>query len=382
MDRKMTTQTIARAVAATAMLAASLPALAASATATRAWQFKPESAGGLTVRNLIGDVRIERGTDAGFHVTAHATVDAASQAEAERLAGLIEFRTADAGSASRFHVAYPRKHFPKIHHPAGTSSWWGITWADYLGERIRLTGDRDEAPAVRVDLLIRAPAGARLEVYNVFGDAQALGYSGRLMLDGTSGQLRSADGEGELTLDSGSGAAEVQRHRGRVRADTGSGPVRIVDCECEIVADTGSGGVEVRGGSGSVRADTGSGRVTIEAFAGSIEADTGSGGVRARDVSAVRELDVDTGSGGVEVQGDLSALERLRIDTGSGSVRLQSGARPSIEIRIDTGSGGIDVDAPGANVRESDRATTVRLGDGAGRGVIDTGSGSVHLVFP
>ena len=35
-------------------------------------------------------------------------------------------------------------------------------YVDYLGERIRLTGDRDEAPAVRVNLLIRAPAGAKL----------------------------------------------------------------------------------------------------------------------------------------------------------------------------------------------------------------------------
>jgi DUF4097 and DUF4098 domain-containing protein YvlB len=369
-----------RVTAALAMLSASLPALAASATATRAWQFKPESAAGLTVRNLIGDIRVERGDDAGFHVTARATVDADTQAEADRLAGLIDYRTADAGAGSRFDVAFPRGHFPKIYHAGGITAWWGITYVDYLGERIRLTGDRDDAPGVRVDLVIRAPAGARLEVDNIFGESVANGFSGDLKLDGSSGLLRSTDGEGEVELDSGSGPVEVARHRGSVRADTGSGAVRITDCECEIDADTGSGGVEVRGGKGRVRADTGSGRVTVEAFAGPVEADTGSGSVRARDVSDLRELDVDTGSGSVEVQGDLSALESLRIDTGSGSVRLRSSAMPSIEIRIDTGSGGVDVDAPGANVRESDGVWTVRLGAGAGRGVIDTGSGSVDIV--
>jgi len=371
-----------RVTVALALLAASLPALAASATVTRSWKYKPEASAGLTVRNLIGDVRIERGAEPGFHVTVRATVEAATQAEAERLAGLVEYRTADVGAGSRFDVVFPHEHFRRIYHAGGYTGWWGVTYVDYLGERIRLTGDRDDGPAVRVDLVIRAPAGARLKVDNVFGESAANGFSGDLELDGSSGLLRSTGGEGEVELDNGSGQVEVLGHRGRVTADTGSGPVRIRDCECEILADTGSGSVEVRGGSGGVRADTGSGRVTIEGFAGSIEADTGSGSVRARDVSAVRELDVDTGSGSVEVEGDLSALERLRIDTGSGGVRLRSSGAPSIEIRVDTGSGGVDVDAPTASVRESDGVWTVRLGAGAGRGNIDTGSGSVDLVFP
>lgn len=370
----------ARFTAALALLAASLPALAASATVTRAWQFKPEASAGLAVRNLIGDVRVERGTEAGFHVTARASVEAGSQAEAERLAGLIDYRTRDVGAGSRFDVRFPREHFPKVRHAGAGASWWQVAYVDHLGERIRLTSDRD-APAVRVDLVIRAPVGARLEVDNAFGEAVANGFSGELKLDGTRSLLSSTDGEGKLELDNGSGPVEVVRHRGSVLADTGSGGVRISDCECEIDADTGSGGVEVRGGSGRLRADTGSGRVTIESFAGSIKADTGSGPVRARGVSAVRELDVDTGIGSVEVQGDLAALESLRIDTGSGSVHLRSRGVPSMEIRIDTGSGGVDVDAPGATVRKSDGTWTVLLGAGAGRGLIETGSGSVDLVF-
>lgn len=368
-----------RFTAALAMLAAIPPAMAASATVTRSWQFKPESAAGLTVRNLIGDVRIERGGD-GFLVTARATVDADTQAEADRLAGLIDYRTADAGAGSRFEVRFPREHFPKIYHSGSYSSWWGVMYVHHLGERIRLVGDRDDAPGVRVDLVIKAPAGARLEVDNVFGESAATGFSGNLRLDGTSGSLRSTDGEGEVELDSGSGRVEVSRHRGSVRADTGSGSVRIADCECDIDADTGSGRVEVRGGKGRVRADTGSGRVVVEAFAGAIEADTGSGSVRARDVRDVRALDVDTGSGEVEVAGDLSALESLFIGTGSGSVSLRSSAAPSIEIRIETGSGGVDVDAAGADVRKSDGVWTVKLGAGSGRGHVDTGSGGVDIV--
>ncbi|MFZ2507086.1 MAG: hypothetical protein WAW79_10760, partial [Steroidobacteraceae bacterium] len=64
------------------------------------------------------------------------------------------------------------------------------------------------------------------------------------------------------------------------------------------------------------------------------------------------------------------------------SVRLQSASAPSMEIVIDTGSGPIEVDAPGATVGESEPGTrTLRLREGSGSGVIDTGSGGVDIVI-
>jgi len=373
--------TIFRATAALVLLTASLPAGAASATVTRAWNFKPESSAGLTVRNLIGDVRVERGTDARIYVSAKVTIDADSEGEASRLAGLVDFRTSDIGVGSRLDVRLPRANFPKIYSERGASGWWTVSYVEHLGERIQLTRDKDEAPAVRVDLLIRAPAGANLDVSNTFGDAVAQGYSGKLRLDGGSGLLSSTGGDGELELDNGSGGVIVSGHRGRVTADTGSGSVKITDCDCEIVADTGSGSIDIAMGKGSVSADTGSGRVEVEGFAGPFTADTGSGSVIGRGLTDVRSLQVDTGSGSVTVEGDLSALSNMAIDTGSGSVSLRSPAQPSLELRIDTGSGGVDVEAPGASIREGDDVTIVRMKEAAGSGVIDTGSGSVDIDF-
>ena len=375
-------RTIFRAVMAIALATAGLPAAAATATSTRAWQFKTDAAAGLEVRNLIGNVRVERGTQPGFNITATATIVAKTQDEADALAHAIDYRTRDVGAGSRFDVAFPRQQFPKIYYDRGPDSWWSVMYVEHLGERIRLTGDRDEAAEVRVDLVIRAPVGAKLKISNVFGEEVAQGFSGDLSLDGSSSALRSAGGEGRLSLDNGSGDVEVNGHKGRVSADTGSGSVKIVDCNCEIDADTGSGGVDVRGGSGILRADTGSGRVNVENFSGAIAANTGSGGVHAQGVSNVTELDLDTGSGSVTVDGDLSALKRLHVDTGSGSVRLQSANSPSMEIVIDTGSGHVDVKAPGATIRESEHGVwTVKLQDGAANGVIDTGSGGVDIVM-
>src|SRR5262245_10937474 len=164
---------VCRVAAALVLLVPNLPALAASATATRAWDYKPESNAGLTVRSFIGDVRVERGTTPGFHVTATTTIEAPTQAEAERLLGLVEFRTKDVGAGSRFDVRLAREDFPKVYWKKGARGWFSVSYVEHLGERIRLVGDPDEAPAVRVDLTISAPAGAKLEVDHGFGDAVA-----------------------------------------------------------------------------------------------------------------------------------------------------------------------------------------------------------------
>ena len=204
--------TIFRATAALALLAATLPALAASATVTRAWQFKPESNAGLTVRNLMGNVRVERGTAPGIHITANTTIEAATPGgggpadRADRFPhlgrrrGLALRRAAAARAFPEDLLGEGRLELVLDRATSSTSasaSGWSAT--------------RTTAPAVRVDLVIRAPAGAKLDVSNTFGDAVAQGYSGKLRLDGGSGLLTSTGGEGEVELDNGSG--EVSRQR-------------------------------------------------------------------------------------------------------------------------------------------------------------------------
>lgn len=367
--------------AAAAWFLATVQAGAATATATRAWQYEDGTPPVLKVENLVGSVRIERGTAAGFHVSVEVTAEAASGREAREIADAVGFNAKDAGASSVFQVLLPVSRFPLIYRPGAPEGWFdGRMYVDYLGERRRITGDPDEGTRVWVDILVRAPADARLDVRNVLGDATADGFSGELRLDGASGRLASTNGSGRLDLDSGSGAVDVRVHDGEVRADTGSGPVTIEDCQCRISADTGAGSVSVRGGEGELDADTGSGGVTVSDFKGSIRADTGSGSVNVSGSSGATALVADTGSGSVRVAGDLSALRRLDIDTGSGSVTLESSAWPAMELVVDAGSGGTSIDVPGADVTlDDDDRSVVRVGKGGFRGIVDTGSGSVRI---
>lgn len=363
------------------LLGNAVDAAAATATTTRAWQFKDADPAVLRLDSLVGDLRVERGNAAGFHVSVKVTAEAGSEAEARAIAEAVEFQTRDAGASSSFAVRLPESRFPMIYHASAPEGWLGgRMYVDYLGERRRLTGDADEGVKVRVDILLRAPEGAKIDARNVLGNSVAEGVAGELRLDGAMGSLVSRNGSGRLELDSGSGAVEVVVHSGEVGADTGSGAVTIRDCQCRIEADTGSGGVSVQGGEGTLTADTGSGSVLVEDFKGSVRADTGSGGVTVRGSSGATEFVADTGSGGVRLEGDLSSLQKLDIDTGSGGVTLLASAWPAMELVVDTGSGNVDVDVAGAEVtRDDNDRQVVRLGEGGLRGVIDTGSGPVKL---
>lgn len=367
--------------AALAALVFTVSAEAAISTTTRSWQFNDDSAGGLRIDNLVGDVVIERGTAAGFGVSVTVTAEAGSAAEADTIARAVEFRARDAGSSSSFQVAFPEEQFPALYVAGAPTGWWvGSARTEYLGQKRRITADKDEGVQVRVDIVVRAPADAKLDVHSYFGAAAADGFSGELKLDSASGRLSARSGSGRAELDSGSGAVEVSNYAGVVRVDTGSGAVTVSGCQCKVDADAGSGTIRIHGGEGELQADTGSGAVTVEDFRGSLSADTGSGSVTARALSLAEHLDIDTGSGSVHVEGDLSSLKRLDIDTGSGRVSIGASAWPPMEILINTGSGSTNFDVPGAEViRDADGSTLLRLGAGDGRGKIKTGSGGVRM---
>jgi hypothetical protein len=364
-------------VIAVGALALGQAAMAATATTTKAWQYAATT---LAVDNLMGEVTVERGTGPGFHVTATVTAGGATDAEARKLADAIQFRTHDAGKDSRLQVIYPVDGYDRFYHAGAKNGWSGSSSVEYLGRKVRLTGDPSRGADVRVDLKILAPAEATLKVSSNLGNATATGFAGRLTLDTASGTATSRGGTGEATLDTGSGAVEVAGHTGNVAADTGSGSVTIADCRCRIDADTGSGSVSILRGEGNLRAETGSGNVSVTDFKGAVAADTGSGDVSVTGLSSVPEISADTGSGDVRVQGDLSSVRRLKVDTGSGDVSFTMTKSPSLELVIDTGSGGVNIDAPAAQMRRDESGRFIlRFGEGAGTGMIDTGSGSVEL---
>ncbi len=211
------------------------------------------------------------------------------------------------------------------------------------------------------DLRITVPSGGEVAVYVAVGEIEA------------------SDVDSDLRLDTHSGSVTARGIRGDLLVDTGSGSVTVEDITGAVSVDTGSGGVEINDVSGGeVSVDTGSGGVTGYGItAGTVSVDTGSGSVELDQVGSA-DVYIDTGSGSVEVE-ITRDIDRLEVDTGSGSVTVRMPSNAGATVEVETGSGGIDVDLP--LQIQSVRRDYLRgqIGDGDGRIVIDTGSGSIRL---
>ena len=194
------------------------------------------------------------------------------------------------------------------------------------------------------DLSVTVPAGRSVVIHQAVGSVIARNVEGHLVLDVHSASVMVDGMRGELLVDAGSGTVTVADVRGDV-----------------LELDTGSGEVSARG-------------VAVR----QLRLDTGSGGAELDGVSADR-VELDTGSGDV-VLGLDTDVELLEIDSGSGNVTVRAPASLGGELSLDTGSGELEVDFPLQVTSRSEDHLSGRIGDGAGRIWIDTGSGDVRLL--
>ncbi len=317
----------------------------------------------VAIYDLAGEVTLEPG--AGSAVVVHVERGGSD-------GGRLDVRTGPIGDLQTLRVIYPAR---RIHYSSGRG--WGSSSTVHVGRDGRFgdEGRNGNAGRERVtissrpggfdahaDLRIEVPKGQKLSVYLAVGAATASNTEGTLRLDGGAVAVTTRSTRGELVIDVGSGGVEVNGAEGEVSIDTGSGGVDVMKVSGDrLLVDTGSGHVSA--------ADVDVRRLSV---------DTGSGGVDLGMVRA-REILVDTGSGGVDLD-VASDLESLGVDTGSGSVRVRLPQTVGATVSIETGSGGIRSDFP-IEVTQKDRDSLHgRIGDGHGRIVIETGSGTVRLL--
>jgi Toastrack DUF4097 len=339
----------------------------------------------LQIYNLIGEVHVEAAAGSAFEVELHALGD-----DADRDALDIE---TDDGSKARLLVGFPlddeREYvYPRWNKRSSTSFTMSRDHEDgwlrklFGRDRIKVRGKGNRGMELYVDLTIRVPEGAKLEVFHGAGEIVATQIEGDLVLDSHVGAIRVEDIEGDLLADTGSGSIQVSGVRGDVNADTGSGSIELVGIDGRtVIADTGSGGISLEDiTADKVSADTGSGGVEINGVRTDLLlVDTGSGSVEALDV-ATNSMVVDTGSGSVEVELVEAGDGKYRIDTGSGSIRLDVPTDFSARVSAETSSGGVTVSLDDIDVHHRERnEMEFTCGGGAADVELDAGSGSIRV---
>lgn len=353
---------------------------------TKEHRFAADKVTEVAILNLAGKVTLKGSSGRELVVKAILTGEADDAEDARRNAGLLSLDIKQQGERLEIVTMYPVDEYDEYVYrrdgddeDGGFFGWGSRTTTSYLGERVSIASGGSGLGA-HVDYEVLVPAGVAVRFEDKVGTISAENVDADLQLDTSSGAITVTGGKGDVGADTGSGEIRVSDHAGDVLADTGSGGVTIRKVTGDVEADTGSGGVDIIEVTGNVHIDTGSGGAELENVAGNILVDTGSGGVDGRNLTNVRELEIDTGSGSVELDGDFSALERMMIDTGSGGVRLSTKGTLNMRLTVSAGSGGVRVDLPEMqNVRSGRGEFDAKIGNGKGRGVIDTGSGGVRI---
>jgi hypothetical protein len=311
----------------------------------------------LTVRNVIGEIRVEDGRGSGFEVVV--TTGGRDSRE-----GAIRLEKQD----DMLEIGFPQDQSEFVYPPLGDGSTSlgsrdGNWLSGLIGSgkvRVRGSGAGMELWA---DVVVRVPRGATLQVEHAVGRIAAEGVDANLELATRSGDVALYDTRGELQVATGSGDIEAVRVSGtEVSIATGSGNVvGSFDAE-EVQIATGSGDVELATVAG-LRAQlaTGSGDVTVA----SAELD---------------HLEIGTGSGEVTVALDRISDGEYNVGTGSGDivVTLPSGA--SVDIHAETDGGDITVDLADASFQKrDDDEVRLTVGDGAASVRLGSGNGSIRL---
>jgi hypothetical protein len=310
----------------------------------------------VTIWNLAGEVRLERAM--GDEVVVEVTRGGGDARRLEVVAG-----------ADRLTIRYPDN---EVVYRGGRGSRSSSTlsvredgtfdggWGSG-GRRttVRSYGSGLEAHA---DLVVRVPAGKRVEVNLAVGEITADRVEADLRLDVHSASVRLTGTKGRQFVDAGSGSVRVEDASGELEVDTGSGSTTLVGLRMsQIRVDAGSGSIDAR----DVRA---------ERFA----VDVGSGSVTAEELGT-DDLTLETGSGSVRVA--LTKVPaRSRIDTGSGSVSIALPADAAADLDIETGSGGISTDFAVTMQEYGRRELRGRIAAGGPVIRVSTGSGGVRLI--
>jgi DUF4097 and DUF4098 domain-containing protein YvlB len=161
---------------------------------------------------------------------------------------------------------------------------------------------------------------------------------------------------------------------------TGDGSIVVQPVTGRVTLSTGDGSITVDGLQGETSLHTGDGSIRATALSGRLKADTGDGSMHVRGRFDV--LDLRTGDGGIDAAAEagskVEAAWSLRSGDGSITLRVPEGL--GAELDAQSGDGSISVDKP-VTVSGTIREHAVRgtLGPGGLPLQIYTGDGSIRL---
>ncbi len=199
-----------------------------------------------------------------------------------------------------------------------------------------------------VEVRIRVPEGAFLEITSASADVAADGQYGGGSIRTSSGDVQWGRATGDVDIATASGDTTVQEALAALQVRSASGDILVGRACGELRLAAESGDITVRTAEGSARLRGSSSGVEVGTAAGSLDVQTSSGDVTVQEAYA--DCSLSTRSGDVDL---LTALAgKVTIETMSGDVQV--GIAPGSRVAVDTQTRSGDLHSDIALAEEAD----------------------------
>ena len=263
---------------------------------TFVWTARLRDGATLSVRNIVGDIRVTEAT--GDRVEVRAT----KRTRGTRDPRDIGFYVTESANGAEICTAY-----------RGDSAC-----------------DEGNFNNVRfsVEYTVAMPRGAKLYASTGNGELSVDKAGSEVEVHTGNGAIHIGQTEGRVSATTGNGDLEIESAKGPVRATSGNGRIFVATSNGPVSAHTGNGDVDVRmkslGGEANMDFHTGSGavRVTLPPdFNGEIDASTGNGELRSDfEIKILGRLDPRHIRGVIGTGG-----RTIRLQTGNGRLEIRKG---------------------------------------------------------
>ncbi len=222
----------------------------------------------------------------------------------------------------------------------------------------------------KVDIQVRMPTQANMEVRTNIGGIAARHLIGQSELRTTVGDISVVDSQGEFSLETEIGGISAVQVAGEFELRTTAGDISVVDSQGEFSLETEIGGISAAQVAGEFELRTTAGDISVAGGQG--------------------EFSLETEIGGISFTGNFTDQSDNRFRTASGDIVVTLVEEPNVELQASTHiAGNIHLDQSVSNsssvseteISDEGRRLSMAVGSGAADLSLETQGGNIHISF-
>ena len=214
----------------------------------------------------------------------------------------------------------------------------------------------------KVDLQVRMPTQANMEIRTNIGNIDVRQLIGESELRAIAGNISVADSQGEFTLETEIGGISARQIVGEFELRTSAGDISVADGQGEFTLETEIGGISARQIVGEFE---------LRTTAGDISVADGQG-----------EFTLETEIGGINFVGEFADQSDNLFSSVSGNIEVTLVEKPNVELQASTHIAGkiyLGQSISKLGISGENRNLSMTMGSGTANLFLETQSGNIRI---